>query len=114
MRFFRSVNVDWIGKKNLFIGISVALLIASLVSIVARGGLRYGIDFSGGTLVYVKFKENPQLDAVRVALKQRGLGDSTIQRFGTESDREVIISLDQTFTARGSELDQGQANIADT
>jgi hypothetical protein len=36
MRFFESVNVDWIGKKNLFIGISVALMIASFVSIAAR------------------------------------------------------------------------------
>lgn len=114
MRFFESVNVDWIGKKNIFIGISIALIIASGVSIAARGGLRYGIDFSGGTLVYVKFRENPPLDAVRAALKQRGLGESTIQRFGAEADREVIISLDQTFTASGSELDQGQSNIADT
>ena len=114
MRFFESVNVDWIGKKNLFIGISVALMIASFVSIAARHGLRYGVDFSGGTLVYVKFKENPKLDAIRGALKQRGLGESTIQRFGAESDREVIISLDQTFTASGSELDHGQSSIADT
>ena len=97
MRFFKSINVDWIAKKNLFIGISVALMVASVVSLVAKGGPRYGVDFSGGTLVYVKFKENPPLDAVREALKQRGLGESTIQRFGAESDREVIISLDQTF-----------------
>ena len=114
MRFFESINVDWIAKKNLFIGISVALMVASVVSLVVKGGPRYGVDFSGGTLVYVKFKENPPLDAVREALKQRGLGESTIQRFGAESDREVIISLDQSFTASGSELDQGQSNIADT
>lgn len=114
MRFFKSVNVDWIGKKNIFLGISVALMVASVVSVVARGGLRYGVDFSGGTLVYVKFKENPPLDAIRAALKQKGLGESTIQRFGLESDREVIISLDQTATTRGQELDHGQSGIADT
>jgi preprotein translocase subunit SecF len=114
MRFFESINVDWIAKKNLFIGISVALMVASVVSLIAKGGPRYGVDFSGGTLVYVKFKEKPPLDTVREALKQRGLGESTIQRFGPEADREVIISLDQTFTASGTELDQGQSNIADT
>lgn len=114
MRFFESINVDWIAKKNLFIGISVALMIASVVSLVAKGGPRFGIDFSGGTLVYVKFKENPPLDAVRAALKQRGLGESTIQRFGAEADREVIISLDQSVTASGTELDQGQSQIAET
>src|SRR5262249_53717942 len=112
MRFFKSVNVDWIGKKNIFIGISVALTIAGLVSIAVRGGLRYGIDFSGGTLVYVKFKEKPQLDAVRAALKQRGLGDSAIQRYGIEAEREVIISLDQSV--KEGALNQGQSNIADT
>ena len=114
MRFFESINVDWIAKKNLFIGISVGLMIASVVSLVAKGGPRFGIDFSGGTLVYVKFKENPPLDAVRAALKQRGLGESTIQRFGAEADREVIISLDQAVTASGSVLDQGQSQIAET
>ena len=35
MRFFESINVDWIGKKNLFIGISVALMVASVVSIIS-------------------------------------------------------------------------------
>ena len=114
MRFFESINVDWIAKKNVFIGISVGLMIASVVSLVAKGGPRFGIDFSGGTLVYVKFKENPPLDAVRAALKQRGLGESTIQRFGAEADREVIISLDQAVTASGSVLDQGQSQIAET
>jgi preprotein translocase subunit SecF len=62
----------------------------------------------------VKFKEKPQLDAIRGALKQRGLGESTIQRFGAEAEREVIISLDQSFTASGSELDHGQSSIDDT
>lgn len=114
MRFFESVNIDWISKKTVFLGISGALIVASLVSLVVKGGPRYGIDFSGGTLVYVKFKEKPPLDAVRAALKQQGLGESTIQRFGPESEREVIISLDQTFTTSGSELDQGQSKIADT
>src|SRR5258706_530176 len=107
MRFFKSVNVDWIGKQKVFIGISIALMIASFISIAARHGLRYGIDFSGGTLFYVKLKEKPQLDAVRSALKQRGLGDSTIQRFGMESARGVIISLDRARTATANEMDLG-------
>jgi preprotein translocase subunit SecF len=114
MRFFDKINVDWIAKKKLFIGISVALMIASVVSLVVKGGPRFGIDFRGGTLVYVKFKENPPLDAIRAALKQRGLGESTIQSFGAEADREVIISLDQAVTASGSALDQGQSQIAET
>ena len=114
MHFFRNVNIDWIGRKTIFIGASFVLFVASLISLVVKGGPRYGIDFSGGTLVYVKFKDNPHLDVIRTALKQRGLGESTIQRYGVESEHEVIISLDQKVTASGSDLDQGQSKIAET
>jgi preprotein translocase subunit SecF len=114
MRLFKNANVDWIGKKNVLIGASLVLFFASIVSLIVKGGPRYGIDFSGGTLVYVKFRDKPQLDAIRAALKRTGLGESTIQRYGAEAEHEVIISLDQKFTASGTELDRGQSKIAET
>ena len=64
----------------------------------------------------MKFKENPRTRS-RFAppLKQRGLGESTIQRFGAESDREVIISLDQHLYAPVAlSWITAQSNIADT
>ncbi len=114
MQLLKNVNVDWIGKKEIFIGASFLLFLASIVSLIIKHGPRYGIDFSGGTLVYVKFKNPPQLDVIRGALKQRGLGESTIQRFGPESEHEVIISLDQKMTVSSGEFDQGQSKIAET
>jgi preprotein translocase subunit SecF len=114
MRLFKSVNIDWIGKKWLFIGASFALFVVSLISLIVKGGPRYGIDFRGGTLVYVKFRTAPPLDQIRTDLRKKGLGESTIQRFGPESDHEVIISLEQAATEGGSELDQGRRTIEDT
>jgi preprotein translocase subunit SecF len=109
MQLFKNVNIDWIGKKWILIGASFALFVASLVSLIVKGGPRYGIDFRGGTLVYVKFRNTPPLDLIR-----KGLGESTIQRFGPESDHEVIISLEQKTTESGTELDQGRRTIEDT
>jgi preprotein translocase subunit SecF len=114
MYLFKNVNIDWIGRKTIFIGASFALFVASIISLAVKGGPHYGIDFSGGTLVYVKFKDKPHLDTIRTALKQRGLGESTIQSYGVDADHEVIISLDQKVTASGSDLDQGQSKIAET
>src|SRR5438552_3086878 len=114
MQLFKNVNVDWIGKKWQFIGASFLLFIASIVSLAIKGGPRYGIDFRGGTLVYVKFRNPPQLDLIRSALRQKGLGESTIQRYGPESDREVIISLEQKTTESGGELDFGRRTIVET
>jgi preprotein translocase subunit SecF len=114
MQLFRNVNVDWIGKKWLLIGASFALFVASVASLIIKGGPRYGIDFRGGTLVYVKFRSTPPLDQIRGDLRKKGLGESTIQRFGPESDNEVIISLEQAATESGNELDQGRRTIEDT
>ena len=114
MQLFKNVNVDWIGKKWQFIGASFLLFIASIVCLAIKGGPRYGIDFRGGTLVYVKFRTAPQLDLIRGALKQKGLGESTIQRFGPESDHQVIISLEQTATETAGELDLGRRTIEET
>jgi preprotein translocase subunit SecF len=114
MQLFRNVNVDWIGKKWILIGASFALFVASVASLIIKGGPRYGIDFRGGTLVYVKFRSTPPLDQIRADLRKKGLGESTIQRFGPESDHEVIISLEQAATESGNELDQGRRTIEDT
>jgi len=111
MYLFRNVNVDWIGKKWTFIGISFALFIVSLISLVVKGGPRFGIDFRGGTLVYVKFRNPPQLDLIRTALKQKGLGESTIQNYDRPVENKVIISLEKGTSEAGAEIDQGRLII---
>lgn len=112
IELFRDANYDFLGKKWYCIGVSLALILVGLISLVVKGGPRYGIDFRGGTLVYVKFAERPELDRLRSALGQRGLGSSTIQRFGPEENNELIIGLEQ----QGSEeeaLDAGRLAIVE-
>ena len=51
MELFRSLNIDWLGKKWYFIIASFILSAAGIVSLLVKGGPRYSIDFRGGTLV---------------------------------------------------------------
>jgi preprotein translocase subunit SecF len=111
MYLFKNVNVDWIGKKWTFIGISFALFIVSLISLIVKGGPRFGIDFRGGTLVHVKFRNPPQLDLIRTALKQKGLGESTIQTYDRPGENKVIISLEKGASEAEAEIDQGRLII---
>ena len=111
MQLLRNVNVNWVGHKWLFIGISLVMTIVSLSSLYWKGGPRYGIDFRGGTLVYVKFKSSPNLTAIRTALSQKGLGNSTIQRYDLPEQNQVIISLDQLEDDSKGELDAGRGQI---
>lgn len=113
MEFFRQPNIDWLGKKWYFIALSLLLLMAGIGAIWKHGGLLYGIDFRGGTLVYVKFSERPDLDRIRAELRRRNLGEATIQRFGPADDNEVIIGLDLKTTSESEMLDEGKRAIVE-
>jgi len=111
MEFFHEPKIDWMSKKWYFIGLSLVLLAAGMVSVFSKGGLAYGIDFRGGTLVYVKFSKAFDVDAIRAQLRKENLGDATIQRYGAASDNEVIIGLDLGETASSEALDAGKGTI---
>ena len=114
MDFFRhDVNFDWMGKTKYFVALSLTLLIVGTVSWVHKGTLDYGIDFKGGTLVYVRFASTPPVDKLRQGLVQQGLGDSVIQQISdiaTPNANEVVIYLPQR--GQGNEaLDAGKGAI---
>jgi preprotein translocase subunit SecF len=100
MELFKNVNVDWMGKAKYFVALSLILLVAGWASIIKNGGMRYGIDFRGGTLIYVRFAGTPPLDQIRKGLSAAGLADSTIQTIsdnviGSNSQNDVVIGLER-------------------
>ena len=111
MEFFHEPKIDWMGKKWYFIGLTLVILAAGVLSVIFKGGLVYGIDFRGGTLVYVKFSKAPDVDALRGQLRKENLGEVTIQRFGSVTDNEVIIGLDMGEAASLVALDTGKRSI---
>ena len=84
--------------------LSGALILLSIATVVVKGGLNYGIDFIGGTVVELKFKAPVDIGAVRDALGPAGLGGAEIKHFGSPS--EVLISTEQTSTS----IDGGYTN----
>ncbi len=57
MELFRGIDVDWLGKKWYFLGFSLIFSVAGLISIFFWHGIPKGVDFKGGTLVYVSFDQ---------------------------------------------------------
>ncbi|MBI2678067.1 MAG: protein translocase subunit SecF [Candidatus Koribacter versatilis] len=110
MELFRSVNIDWLGKKWYFLGFSLVFSVAGLLSIFFWHGVPLGVDFKGGTLVYVKFTQSPQEDAVRAKTDKAGLKDARIQRYGAAANNEVLIGLEQR-AANEAALDAGKNAI---
>jgi preprotein translocase subunit SecF len=113
MEFFKQVDLDWMGKAKYFFGLSGLLLAAGVASILAHGGLFYGIDFKGGTVVDVRFSGPPPIDTLRAGLAQQGIGNSTIvpvSDITTGNANEVLINLEEK--GQGAEaLDAGKTAI---
>lgn len=110
MEFFREVNIDWLGKKWYFLAFSLVFSTCGVLSMLFWHHVPLGVDFKGGTLVYIKFAEAPQVDRIRQAADHAGLHDVRIQSFGRAEDHEVIVSLPQRETSEAA-LDQGRNTI---
>ena len=110
IEFFRSVRIDWLGKRLMFFGISGVLLSTGLISILMKGSLRYGVDFQGGTIVYVRFHQQPPIDQIRELLEEGGAPGSQIQELrGALGDGyDVLIQLEQM---QADETDLGQGRV---
>ena len=113
MELFRNIQVDWLGKKWYFLGFSLIFSVAGLLSILFWHGLPRGVDFKGGTLVYVKTDAPPRVEDLRHAMDLSGVHDVRIQRTSDALGRaanEVIISLPERQTSENA-LDAGRSTI---
>ena len=62
---------------------------------IAGPGLKFGIDFSGGTAIAVRFKDRPDVDKLRKTLDGANLGEIGIQRYEEADKNEVLIRVQQ-------------------
>jgi preprotein translocase subunit SecF len=81
-------------------GISIAAIVISIASVIWHGGLNFGIDFAGGTLVQLKFQKATSTEQIRTAFKPIGLQNVVIQPFG---ENEVVVRIGEV-AAGGKEL----------
>jgi len=101
MQFIKSnVNIDFIGKRKAAFYLSLAMIVVSIVSLVANKGPRYGIDFSGGSEVKVGFSEPMEAKVLRSTLKEIGVANATIQEemggeLGAVKGTRYLIRTDQ-------------------
>jgi preprotein translocase SecF subunit len=134
VELFRNPKIDWIKAKKLFIGITIVLMLIGAISVQFRG-FNAGVDFTGGTLLIVRFTEPPNLERVRGALGKTGIDTNkvTLQPVvsrptellihapqlggGTEAERRVdedkrtIIRALQSLNPATGDVSAGKVNL---
>jgi preprotein translocase subunit SecF len=110
VEFFRNTNIDFLGKKWYFLAFSLIFSVAGVLSMLFWHGIPLGVDFRGGTLVYVKFSHSVDDNAVRAAMDRAGLHNARLQRYGPSDGNEVLVDLDVQETTEQA-LDRGKLEI---
>ena len=90
----RSLNIpviDFVGKRKYAMVFSAVLLVLSIASISFQG-LKFGIDFTGGTLIELGYEKTADLEDIRLKLSEGDFKGTNVQYFG--SDTEVLIQLE--------------------
>lgn len=109
MELFKNPNFDFLGKQKPFIILSLVLIAAGVASLIVKGGPRYGIDFKGGALMYVRFAQQPPMDELRSALAERIKGEISVQ--DVVGSDEVMVS---TELASETELAEARRLMIET
>ncbi len=89
MRIFENLNIDFLGKRKLFYGISGGLMLIGILSILFRG-LQFGIDFKGGSEIVLEFQEQINISDMRNFVGNLDIGNIEVKTFGAETG--VLIS----------------------
>ena len=112
MQFLDNANFNFIKWRWHAIALSALIILAGVGLLIARGGLPLGIDFSGGTIVVVKFDQPVSEQQVRDAVA--GLpGEKVVQTYGNPADREILVRLPQTGKEEGFNLEQGARDVVE-
>ena len=88
--FKKTPTFDFMAKRKIALAFSALLIIASIFSLVTKG-LNFGLDFTGGTLIEVGYKQSADLNKIRSRLTTAGFGDAVVQNFG--SSKDVLVRL---------------------
>jgi len=100
MQFVKpDINIDFTSKRKTAFVISTVFIIISIISLIIHKGPRYGVDFSGGTLIQVKFSSPVSIDDIKKGLAEIQLGKSSVQQFGDQNENEYLIRTDKSVLA---------------
>lgn len=113
MKILSETTIDFLKWRVHALVLSSVVILAGLGYIAARG-LPLGIDFSGGTIVVVKFQQPTTVDQVRTALAAGMSGENVIQSYGDPANNEILIRVPQLVEEQGAALEQNARAIVDS
>jgi preprotein translocase subunit SecF len=124
IQLFKHVNIDWLGKRRFFISVSIVLLLVGMSSALYRhrfhpngtDAFNLGVDFKGGTVVTVRFRQPPPVEAIRAAVDKAGVKDAVIQPILDKAGGFLIrlpkqAAVESAATSSEAGVDVGRSKV---
>lgn len=125
-QLFHQVNIDWLGKRRYFIGLSILLMLAGMTTAIYRHrfhphgteAFNLGVDFKGGTVITIRFKQPPTVEALRAAIDKTGIHDAVIQQVLDKPGEFLVRVAQQSVpaaptTGNQTGVDPSRSKVAD-
>ena len=106
MQIFKSPNFNFIQWRWYAFALSAAVILGGIGTMIVGDGLPLGVDFSGGTIVVLRFEESVTEEAVRGALDSVA-GEKVVQQYGDADANEMLIRLPEIEREEGGSLEEG-------
>ena len=103
-------DIDFLRYSKIAAVFSSLMVLIGLITFFVRGGLTYGVDFAGGTIVHVKFSDPPAIAELRQALSETDIQDLSVQDFGLSGD-EFLIRMSAPGTDITTDGDQTSPSV---
>jgi len=88
------IDLDFVGKRYFFVALSSLINLAAIILLITVG-LNYGVDFVGGSVVQLQFKTTTDGAHIRSALEPMGLGEVTVQDFGSSDRHQYLVRFEK-------------------
>ena len=100
-------NINFLGNRKAAYVLSTLIVLAGLVSLVVKGGPRYGVDFAGGMTVQVKFVQPVDPGKIKAPLDAAGMPHLIVQHMGQDKENTFLIRASE----QGEPLEQVRAKV---
>jgi preprotein translocase subunit SecF len=109
-RILHDTKYDFIRWWRTAAGLTIAFIVIGLGTYFVRGGFVYSVDFTGGTVVQLKFTQAPDVAQLRSAIERGGAIEPVVQQFGSPTDFVVRVKGDTA--AAGTDVARAQVRAA--
>lgn len=92
MEIIKNPKFNFLGRRKIAYLFSCAVIIWGMVVFGMRGKGNFGVDFIGGDMLNIEFKESATASKIRELLKELDIGDCSVQAIGTENKEFIIKS----------------------